>query len=229
MSIRTTFNPLGTLGGSTPPAPPIPPTPGSVYEDRTLGELNTIPAAVMFAYSIYYDADFPVPGTLQATHIVLRNIITETPGTYVGCLPALYNYPLDYEFKREELMLLAEQPSPEAGELTNVVCTLFGGTLAPVEIGPGLGTIEYPLPRPGVGEQCQISEFSKKIVDGEELFVWKGSLASLNAQAGYLNPILKTVKEETTAPDGKQHVRMKAHMYANYPCSFGTRYIITTK
>lgn len=118
---------------------------------------GSIPMPNMLRYGLYYDCDFPERGTLQVTHIILGKFIALHEGLYIGW--SGLDVGTDYQFKREEITWLAEEPSPVAGELTDVVCSILGGTLDPVEIGPGMGTYSRELPYNGAGVWGRPAEF----------------------------------------------------------------------
>lgn len=118
--------------------------------------ITDFPMMYLMSYKLHYDCDFPQRGTLQATHVILGKFVSSHEGLYIGW--SGLDVGTDYQFKREELTLLAEEPSPVVGELTNVVCSLLGGTLDPVEIGPGMGTYSQTLPPPR-GQWIRAVEF----------------------------------------------------------------------
>lgn len=201
-----------------------------VYEDLLFGPVSDlsgdIPMPYHLNYEFYIDCDFPKKGTLRFTHVICYvDVLNE--GSYVGRTTLIGDENILQNVPKSRFIQLSEEPVPVGDVVKAKLKLLDPKDTVRVACGPGYERSAWiDSGKPNASKAGQLAEYKLIGVneDGEEIFQCVRSMAEIGSP--YLNPLTGGIFEPlvTSAPDARQHIYCRAHMYPNHPLMYGAVY-----
>lgn len=207
------------------------PWPNPPDGETVFTEINRAPNAVsvpmpyLLNYKVRFDLNFPWYGTMQWTHLVVPLVNIPSSVTVAEPYVGLLIPGTDAPYTESSFIFLTENPLPGAGVYYDVECKSYVHN-TPMACGPSEGFSEwFDDHKPGFRTADQPSVFTRN-TDGTYTRV---SALGSNVPSGQPSSNYLATEEdlETTVPDGKCHVQIRAKLYDNTYTVLGAKFKFT--